>query len=129
MECKCCQTELTPDNTYRRTGKKSAFPVGYYRVCKQCYNIERNARVKIKKRNIIDAMGGQCHCCGYDVHTGALELHHRDPSKKDPKTTKHLRHITDVKRIQQELAKCVLLCANCHRETHAGLHPEYMDLW
>jgi len=34
--------------------------------------------------------------------------------------------MTSWDRIKAELDKCVLLCANCHRETHAGLHPEYI---
>ena len=29
--------------------------------------------------------------------------------------------------IEAELAKCVLLCANCHRETHAGLRSFTAD--
>jgi hypothetical protein len=30
--------------------------------------------------------------------------------------------------IQPELQKCVLLCRNCHAETHAGLHPRFIDV-
>jgi hypothetical protein len=30
-------------------------------------------------------------------------------------------------KIEAELAKCILLCANCHRETHAGLRTFTSD--
>ena len=32
--------------------------------------------------------------------------------------------ILDWSEIQKELDKCILVCANYHREIHAGLHPE-----
>ena len=126
LQCKHCDVELTEDNTYKRSGGRASFPVGYYKYCKKCFNKERHRRTTKNRTSIIQQMGGKCACCGYKKHEGALELHHKDPSLKDPLTTKHLRHITDPKRLKSEMTKCVLLCANCHRETHAGLHPEYM---
>ena len=128
LQCKDCGVELTEENTYKRAGRKANFPVGYYRRCKTCYGKQRHSRVKSNRSSLIQRMGGKCQCCGYDKSEHALDLHHLDPSKKDAGTTKHLRHITDEKRIESELSKCVLLCANCHRETHAGLHPEYMTV-
>jgi hypothetical protein len=50
--------------------------------------------------------------CGYDGYHGALDLHHLDPHTKiRPKPTTVLGHIA-------ELQKCVVLCANCHRQVH-----------
>ena len=118
LQCKHCGVELTPDNTYKRAGRKANFPVGYYRMCKKCYSQERHRRVKRNRTSIIARMGGKCSKCGYDKCESALELHHLDPSIKDEATTKHLRHITDETRLQKELDKCILLCANCHREYH-----------
>lgn len=118
LQCKHCDVELTKDNTYKRSGRKASFPVGYYRVCKQCYSQERQRRTNRNRTSIITRMGGKCNNCGYDKCEAALELHHLDPSVKDAATTKHLRHITDETRLLQELSKCVLLCANCHREAH-----------
>lgn len=46
-------------------------------------------------------------------------FHHTDPHTKQIEGT-----MTNGKTfiaIQNELDKCVLLCANCHRELHAGL--------
>lgn len=58
--------------------------------------------------------------CGYSRCQAALEFHHLDPSEKDfglstNKTTKSLVKLID------ELRKCILVCANCHREIHSGM--------
>jgi len=122
LQCNHCDVELTEDNTYRRAGRKANFPVGYYRTCKKCYNQERSRRTIKNRTSIIARMGGKCFKCGYSKCEAALELHHLDPSVKDAGTTRHLRHITDEARLSEELAKCVLLCANCHREAHHLIH-------
>jgi 5-methylcytosine-specific restriction endonuclease McrA len=119
LQCKHCGVELTADNTYKRSGRKADFPVGYYRYCKSCYGKQRHRRIKQNRTNIIEKKGGKCCRCGYNKCEAALELHHLDPSIKDHKTTRHLRHITDPIRLQAELDKCILLCANCHREAHS----------
>ena len=48
----------------------------------------------------------------------ALDFHHHDPSGKEFKLSEHPRRYLDD-RIKSELDKCALLCANCHRESHA----------
>ena len=118
LQCTHCDDELTEENTYKRSGRRANFPVGYYRICKKCYSKNRHRRVKQNRTSIIKRMGSKCSECGYDQCQAALELHHLDPSTKDAHTTKHLRHITDNVRLTEELSKCVLLCANCHREAH-----------
>ena len=61
------------------------------------------------------ARGGKCERCGYDTCIKALEFHHLDPSQKDfTISNDHFRLIDAV----NESKKCVLLCANCHRELH-----------
>jgi predicted HNH restriction endonuclease len=48
-----------------------------------------------------------------------LEFHHKDARTKDFAIS-HDGITRRWENIVAELAKCVLLCANCHRETHAG---------
>jgi hypothetical protein len=50
---------------------------------------------------------------------GCLELHHRDPGAKEFDFA-HYRSTT-FEKVKPELDKCILLCANCHREEHARL--------
>ena len=64
--------------------------------------------------------GGKCERCGYDRCTEALDFHHNDPTKKDFGVSSK-GYTRSWKRVQEELDKCVMLCANCHRETHAEL--------
>jgi hypothetical protein len=54
--------------------------------------------------------------CPYnETDPQVLEFHHRDKSKKDMDVTHMLSGGYSIKRIEAELAKCDVLCANCHR--------------
>jgi 5-methylcytosine-specific restriction endonuclease McrA len=64
--------------------------------------------------------GGKCKICGYNKCSNALEFHHRDPKKKDFGLS--VRGLTrSWEKVRKETEKCELICANCHREIHAGL--------
>jgi len=103
------------------------------KMCKKCrgrYVWEQSA---IRKMKIVEYMGGGCEICGYNKYYGALEMHHEDPSKKEY-GMREMRSMAWEK-IVKEMEKCILLCANCHREAHAqnldvmmSPHNEMSDL-
>lgn len=74
-------------------------------------------RKKIKS-TMIESMGGCCQVCGYNKCNEALELHHLDPSQKDFNFGCVTANPKSAEKIKEELKKCVLICANCHREVH-----------
>ena len=55
-----------------------------------------------------------CSKCGYKETAQALEFDHVDRNKKRFKMSKAYRHSWPD--ILEEMEKCVILCANCHRE-------------
>jgi len=58
-----------------------------------------------------------CAICGYNKCDRALEFHHTN--QKDKKFNLSAGHINYAnKTVAEELDKCILLCANCHREIH-----------
>lgn len=64
-------------------------------------------------------MGEKCQCCGYNKCITALEFHHLNPTEKDFSFCSNTnRSWSDTRK---ELQKCILVCANCHREIHFGL--------
>jgi hypothetical protein len=68
------------------------------------------------KQQAVTYKGGKCETCGYDKHLCALDFHHIDSSQKEGNIA-DLIH-SDWKLVKTELDKCILLCANCHREIH-----------
>ena len=76
-----------------------------------------------RKLNLIKVCGNKCNLCGYDKTVAALEFHHINPEEKDyniaAKGTCHQLE-TDLKEVQ----KCILVCANCHREIHENMHEQ-----
>jgi len=54
-----------------------------------------------------------CTVCGYKEHWASLDFHHRNPKTK-LFTISQGKNIAK-KKILQEIKKCDILCANCHR--------------
>jgi hypothetical protein len=80
------------------------------------------------KQLAVAHMGGSCRLCGYSKCLRALEFHHRERQNKEFSIASFisskvffagLEEVWEL--IKKELLKCVLLCANCHREVEAGL--------
>lgn len=72
------------------------------------------------KLRMIEAMGGKCCICGYDRSPNALEFHHLNPAEKDFGFGAKRANPSSWAAIVVELKKCVMVCANCHREIHDG---------
>ena len=85
------------------------------------YLLEAVKKRRKKIRHMaIDHLGGRCSRCGYDRCGEALEFHHRDPSQKDFGVSNR-GYTRSWEAVREEIEKCVLLCANCHREVHSEL--------
>lgn len=77
-------------------------------------------RRKTKDR-MVAAMGGKCQICGYNRCNDSLEFHHIDPLEKTFTFAGIRANPKKWEQICDELEKCILLCANCHREVEAKL--------
>ena len=80
--------------------------------------------VRKRRRNLrlkaIAEKGGKCQICGYSKCSEALEFHHLDEGNKDFGISKK-GYTRSWERVKSEIDKCVLVCANCHRELHAKI--------
>jgi len=80
--------------------------------------------VKRRRRKLREmartSKGNKCIVCGYNKCQRALSFHHIDESKK--KFDLSSRGLTrSWKKIEKEIKKCALVCANCHMEIHEGI--------
>ncbi len=76
---------------------------------------KRRQKIKLMA---IDYKGGKCQLCGYNKYPGALDLHHIDSKSFG---ISHKGYARSWERTRMELDKCILVCANCHREIEAGI--------
>lgn len=76
---------------------------------------------RILKEKLVEYKGGKCEICGYDKCITALEFHHLDPNEKEF-TIGH-NGVLSLEKCKKEADKCILVCANCHRELH---YQEYL---
>jgi hypothetical protein len=82
--------------------------------------IERNRKRRKKIRVWFSELKATMRCanCG-ENHPATLDFHHADPDTKDLSLYQAVwSHDWGKARILIEIAKCTILCANCHRKHH-----------
>ena len=88
------------------------------------YKLGGNVMRDIIKSWAIEYKGEKCEICGYNRCKEALDFHHLIPEEKEFKISDRNLPTSDWPRIKKELDKCILVCANCHRE----IHNNYINL-
>lgn len=82
------------------------------------HNIAQSRWKRKKKEQAVLYKGGKCSRCSYSICVEALDFHHIDPTKKGVDVSQAIRDAWKWEKLKVELDKCILLCANCHRELH-----------
>lgn len=125
----CSPYKAKKNGTYK---KKTRILIAKKRICKtcgkeftyktrnlECSSCKTRATRKKNKEKIFNFLGNKCVICGYDKCLDAIDVHHIDPEIKnfDLSSSYHF----SLQSLLDEAKKCVLLCARCHRELHAGV--------
>lgn len=74
-----------------------------------------------RKLNLIKVCGNKCNICGYNKAIAALEFHHINPNEKEYGISSN-GTCHNLEKDLAEIKKCILVCANCHREIELGLY-------
>lgn len=114
--CDICNKEFTTNrDIQKRCGKDCSL------VARRIKATESVARRRREIASIVKTyLGGECVICGYDKCARALDAHHvNEDDKEFSLSSKGLTR--SIEKTLIEANKCLLLCANCHREYHAGM--------
>ena len=76
------------------------------------YKREHKQRLRDAVSKIKSEQG--CAICGYNKHPAALQFDHLDPTTKEFNVGSAVSNSFGWSRIQAEIEKCRVLCANCH---------------
>lgn len=81
--------------------------------------MERNKARKAESRALMVEIkaGLKCEVCG-ESHPATLDFHHRDPKQKEANIGHMVNRGFSKEAILAEIAKCKVVCANCHRKLH-----------
>lgn len=131
--CSACKIEK-PLSDFAFKRKADGVVQSKCKVCYTAYNrsyyqtdaiqrAKQRDRIKANKRLVKDQYiewkkqqrCSQCDESSYEC----LDLHHLDPTVKDGNLSRMTQDAT-WNRIKQEIEKCVVVCANCHRKIHSG---------
>lgn len=91
---------------------------------REWYNRNKATVNAINKKNRQKAYGWvksykQDHPCPCgEAHIAALDFHHLDPSQKEIRITDAAMRGWSIEKLKNEISKCIVLCANCHRKLH-----------
>lgn len=80
--------------------------------------------IKKRKKDLIKVFHSKCCICGFDQFPEALEFHHVNPDEKQFGITDSKSVTKALDKQLNEMKKCILVCANCHR----GIHQNYIKV-
>jgi hypothetical protein len=135
--CSVCGLDKDPQE-YPRNARKAD---GLQSYCKECnkqklrawYKVNRVEHAQKTKRQkaermraakkLVWSLAEECGCinpsCPGPRHNRVvLEFHHVE--RKEFNISDALNRGVPLKKIMEELKKCVVLCGNCHKRYHAG---------
>ena len=94
----------------------------YYRNKEQYLKRNRERKKRLKKEWLEFKKSLSCEMCGED-HISTFDFHHIE-KHPDNRAVNKLVSDYNFKEAYQEIKKCMVLCANCHRKLH---HQERID--
>lgn len=114
----------------RETGRK--YSRKHYEENKAAYLArasERNKREYYEKKEIVKRLKSQpCMDCGREYPWYCMEFDHRNPSEKRAAVSTLVLESTGMPRFMAEVAKCDVVCANCHcARTHLRREAGWVD--
>ena len=117
---KCNQCEIIKDITefYPRRKQGTTTSSSY---CKECSkNRLKEQTYKFKQKCLEYKNSKGCLNCNYNDHQSALEFHHIISEEKDFSIAQYSKYASKElpQDVKDELDKCIVLCANCHRKIH-----------
>jgi hypothetical protein len=83
-------------------------------------NLYVAARRQAYKAFYVAQRGGKCAHCGGEFPDCVFDFHHEDGKEK--KRAPAQAFALSKKKIEEEISKCIMLCANCHRVEHERLN-------
>lgn len=79
------------------------------------FNNRRKQRMDFVRKYKMDK---SCALCGWNTHPEVLQFHHRDPSMKTTGMNAGGIGNYSMKKLLEEIDKCILICPNCHFWLH-----------
>jgi hypothetical protein len=135
---KICET-CKQNKPFSDFNKNKAKKDGYGTKCRACMKIYRKeyyeknkdfVMKKVKERKdtlrkfvFNSKLNKRCKLCGYTGHPVSLDYHHEDDTKEFAIAEGH-KYGYSINKIKEEIKKCIILCANCHRTLHYQLLRE-----
>jgi uncharacterized Rmd1/YagE family protein len=104
------------DPEVRKTKQKDYAAAHYEKTKEETKQRTKEKRSSMRKEWKAFKATLYCVKCGFN-HSAALDFHHEDPSTKTDGVN---QLVSDgrFKAAMEEVKKCVVLCANCHRIHH-----------
>lgn len=125
-KCKACGVEKKLGSFYKKTrfSKKRGKYIGISVLCKKCtifnngivsrQSLESlNGKKRLNRILIAELKKGPCVDCGQTFHPVCMDFDHLNPETKTRNISAMAQQSKET--ILAEIAKCELVCANCHR--------------